>query len=166
MKELLQESQETESPFFPLDVTTTTKSEEKGKQEKQAKKTMLPKTNSLSQQFNDFLVEAIDEALTSLGEPVKNTIYQHLADDFKIAKKCIPEHIEEFSRIMHKTFGLSATRLEMKFMKNLNNRINADVKWKEYDWPVSKWIVMEMSFVDYIKNVRQAFENQTLKKSV
>jgi hypothetical protein len=32
--------------------------------------------SSRQEQFDVFLVEAIDEALTSLGEPVKNALYQ------------------------------------------------------------------------------------------
>jgi hypothetical protein len=122
---------------------------------------VLPSIKSLRQeQFDKFLVQAIDEAITSLGEPVKNTIYQHLADDFGITKDDIPQQIAEFSDIIHKIFGLGATRLEIKFMKNLNSRIKADVDWPGFECSSSKWIEMEISFEEFVIKMRKCCEMQ------
>jgi hypothetical protein len=98
---------------------------------------------------------AIDEALTSLGEPVKNTVFQHLQNDFGIEKKAIPSQIDMFSDIMHKIFGLGASRLEIKFMKNLNSKIGIDIQWPEFEYPLSKWILTDMSFREYVHNARK-----------
>lgn len=112
--------------------------------------------NTRENQFDKFLVEAIDEAITSLGEPVKNTIYQHLEDDFNISKNNIPERIEEFSEIMHKIFGLGASRLEVKFMKNLDSRMQINTQWPEHNC-LSKWIDMEMPFEKYLNDLRENY---------
>lgn len=112
------------------------------------------------EQFDEFLVEAIDETLSSLGEAVKSTVYQHLEDDFNIPKNEIPQKIKEFSEIIHKIFRLGASRLEIKFMKSLNSKLKANTELPEYEWPLSKWIVMEVSFTDYIKKMRVDYEKQ------
>ena len=45
------------------------------------------KTQLRAAQFDGYLLDAIDKALSSLGEPVKNTLYQHLEVDFGISKE-------------------------------------------------------------------------------
>jgi hypothetical protein len=122
------------------------------------------KQSSVEQKFDKFLMEAIDEALCSLGEPVKNAVYLHLQNDFGIEKEDIPGKVEEFSNIIHKIFGLGASRLEIKFMKNLNSKIEVDVKMPEHEWPLSKWIVADLSFEVYIFNVRKSYINQLEKE--
>lgn len=122
---------------------------------------VLPdKKNPLQEKFDEFLIEAIDEALSSLGEPVKNTVYHHLENDFNIPKNEIPQKLGEFSHIIRKIFGIGASRLEIKFMKNLNSKVKANVQVPEYEWPISKWIVMEMSFEEYVNNIRKDYETQ------
>jgi len=110
--------------------------------------------NNLPQnKFDKFLIEAIDEGLCSLGEPVKNSVYAHLENDCCIKKNEIPQKIEEFSSILYRIFGLGASRLEIKFMEQLHTKINVNIEWPEYDW--SAWIEKEFSFTEYIKNVRK-----------
>ena len=111
------------------------------------------------QKFNECLIQAVDEALTSLGEPVKNTVYFQLETSFNIPKNQIPDQIEEFTNIMHKIFGLGASRLEIKFMKNLHSKIKVSVETNGCEWPLSKWIVDDMSFTDYIKRTRENYCN-------
>ena len=114
--------------------------------------------SSRQEQFDVFLVQAIDEALTSLGEPVKNALYQRLEVDFNIHKNDIPKKIGEFSDIIHKIFGLGACRLERKFMKNLNSKVQASVRLAECEGSLSEWIIMETSFDEYVAKVRKNYE--------
>lgn len=114
---------------------------------------------SPQKKFNEYLIQAVDEALTSLGEPVKNTIYFQLENNFNITKNEIPDQIEEFTDIMHKIFGLGASRLEIKFMKNLHSKIKVGIEINGYEWPLSKWIVEDMSFTDYIQKTRENYCN-------
>jgi len=124
------------------------------------------KQNFLEQKFDKFLLEAIDEALYSLGEPVKNAVYLHLQKKFGIEKKDIPRKVEEFSGIIHKIFGLGASQLEIRFMKNLNSKIVVDIKMPEYQWPLSKWIVADFSFGVYIFNFRKNYLSQSEKNTI
>jgi hypothetical protein len=121
------------------------------------------KQNLLEQKFDKFLLEAIDEALCSLGEPVKNAVYLHLQKKIGIEKEDIPRKVEEFSDIIHKIFGLGASHLEIRFMKNLNSKIGVAVKMPQYQWPLSKWIVADFSFGEYIFNFRKNYINQSEK---
>jgi len=115
------------------------------------------KINLRREQFNEHLIEAIDETLTSLGELVKNAVYLNLESNFGISKEDIPWKIGDFSSILHKLFGLGASRLEVKFMKNLNDKIQADIRWPQYQWPLSKWAVMDLSFEEYVFKIREDF---------
>ncbi|MGD0451656.1 MAG: hypothetical protein ABSA79_11470 [Candidatus Bathyarchaeia archaeon] len=114
---------------------------------------------SAQRKFDDYLIESIDEALTSLGAPVKNTVYFQLENNFNIPKNEIPQQIDEFTDIMHKIFGLGASRLEIKFMKNLYSKIQVNIKRPEYEWPLSKWIVDDISFTAYVHDMRENYCN-------
>ena len=116
--------------------------------------------NRRSKHFDEFLVEAIDEAITTLGAPVKNSLYQHLEVDFCLPKEEIPARIVEFDEIIHKIFGLGACRLEIKFMKNLYSKIQAEVSCPEIECEMSKWIIREASFIDYVQTVRRDYETK------
>ena len=123
------------------------------------------KVNLRKEQFDKIVIEAIDETLSSLGEPVRNTIYQHLECDFSIQKNKIPQKIEEFSEILHRIFGLGASRLEIKFMENLYSRIKTNITWPEHDWPLSKSIIMEVCFTEYVDKMWNIYEMQESKNS-
>jgi len=118
-----------------------------------------PNEDSAQKKFNDYLIEAVDEALTTLGEPVKNTVYFQLENSFNIPKNEIPDQIDKFTNIMHKIFGLGASRLEIKFIKNLYSKIKVNVETNGYEWPLSKWIVEDMSFTEYIQRTRENYCN-------
>lgn len=125
------------------------------------------KTDSIQEQtevagekFDELLVESIDEAISSLGEPVKNAVYIHLQNDCSIRKKDIPKNLEEFSKIIHKIFGLGASRLEIKFLKNLNSKIESDIKMPECNVAVSKWIVNDLSFNALVGDTRKKYLKQ------
>jgi hypothetical protein len=102
------------------------------------------KTNA----FDKLLLEAVDEALTSLGDSARQAIYFHLEDQFKITKKEIPYHLEDFTGGLEKIFGLGARFIEILIMKNLYGKIGQPLKWDE-----SK----ELSFVEYVTAAKQSF---------
>ena len=116
------------------------------------------KTSRL-EEFDNLLSESIDDALTSLGESVKKTIYLHLQKDFGINKNEIPSKIFDFSDIIHKIFGLGATPLEIKFMMNLNSKVKAEINWPEIPEPFSRWFVADMTFTEYVTNMRKSYAN-------
>lgn len=104
------------------------------------------------------LPEAIDETLSSLGETPKKAIYYQLKTEFNIKTKETPNKIDDFSRALEQIFGLGARHLEILFMKNLHAKVEVTCKWPTYGWPLSKWIVPEMTFQEYVYLMRQNFE--------
>jgi hypothetical protein len=139
--------------------------ENKGKADKadQTSTNVHNSTDEISEEFNKLLLEAIDEALLSLGEAVKNSIYSHLQNDFKIKRNEIPDRICEFSDILHKIFGLGAVRLEVKCMKNISEKIKVRIAWPEYEWPMSKWIVTDITFQEYVGNAKKSYLTERKK---
>ena len=109
--------------------------------------------NISDQKFNQYLSEAIDETLASLGEVVKNAVFENLKNNFKITKADLPQKIYDFSKIVHKVFGSGADRLELKIVQNFSSKLQVDVQLTEYEWPLSKWIVSDVSFTDYIDDL-------------
>jgi len=81
--------------------------------------------------FDRFLLEAVDEGLSSIGESSKLAIYFHLEKGFKIKRHEIPCKIEEFTDAMEKIFGLGANFLEILIMKRLHEKIRRNVRLKD-----------------------------------
>jgi hypothetical protein len=42
-------------------------------------------------------------------------------------------------------------------MKTLHSKIDVNVKWPEYEAPLSKWIVTDMTFIEYVNSMRQNY---------
>jgi hypothetical protein len=120
-------------------------------------KTCVQIDNTALTKFDELLSEAVDETLSLLGEPVKNAVYFQLENSFNIPKKEIPKQIEEFSDIIHKIFGFGASRFEINLMKNLHTKINTNIELPEYKWPLSKWVMTEMSFSEYVYATRKSY---------
>jgi len=102
--------------------------------------------------FEKLLIEAVDEALTSIGESPKQSIYFHLEDRFKIAKKDIPKRLGDFADGLEKIFGLGAHFIEILIMKKLYEKVGQPLKWNQ-----SK----DLMFVDYVKAARQSYLKKT-----
>jgi hypothetical protein len=107
-------------------------------------------------------LEAIDEALLSLGENVKTSIYFHLDDLFKIKKQEIPFRIDDFSRALAQIFGLGAQSLEIMFMKSLHSKL--EFYCNNGPSRRGKWVTSEVTFQEYVCLMRQQFEEATSKQ--
>jgi len=150
-EEMAETDQYFEMTSNPESVIEKTKSLSQSNQESDSIK------NDLEKQFDTYLLEAIDEVLLSLGEPVKNTVYLHLENDFKMSKKEIPQKIKDFSDIMHRIVGAGACRLESMCIKRLSLKLGAEIQLPCYDWPLSKWVVNDSSFADCVNKMRKDF---------
>lgn len=105
--------------------------------------------------FCKMLGEAIDEAFSSLGEPIRKAMYIHLKNSFGIAKREIPYRINDFSDALEKIFGPSARNLEIICIKNIQAKARIDYKW---DLPESSG--SELTFEEYIHIVKQNYKQQ------
>ena len=114
---------------------------------------MVSQRSNCKKKFNEFLLEAIDEALSSLGQSSKTAIYYQLETMFNIKKQEIPNRIDDFARALKKLFGLGATHLEILFMKSLYAKVKDDQEWVSCEWVVPK-----VTFTQYVRLMRQSFE--------
>jgi hypothetical protein len=108
-------------------------------------------------EFDEVLIQAIDDALSSLGRAPKTAIYHSLEQDFNIKKTEIPKKIGDFSDALEKIFGLGARHLEILFMKYLHSKLGIMC-----EWITKNWVLPELTFQEYVNLMRQKFE-ETVK---
>ena len=101
-----------------------------------------------SKNFNYLLMEAIDEALSSLGESVKQSIYFHIEKKF-VARNEIPENMEDFQGGLEKIFGAGAHFIEILIMKNLHAKIGITFTIEAAD--------KQLEFTDYVNAAKKSF---------
>ena len=97
-------------------------------------------------EFDGILLEAIDEALLSLGQNVQMSIYFHLETKFGLPKQFIPDRVSDFSNAIEKIFGPASKKIEILIMKFLNEKIKCS-----YEWVGPNWLVPDITFEGYIK---------------
>ena len=104
-------------------------------------------------------MESIDDALSTLGEGVKVSIYFHLEEQFDLKKQEIPERIDDFSKALEKIFMIGARHLEIMFMRCLysKSRINCELD-------VHEGTIQDTTFKEYVVLMEKIYEdnvNQT-----
>ncbi|MCX8153068.1 MAG: hypothetical protein N3E52_01380 [Candidatus Bathyarchaeota archaeon] len=100
-----------------------------------------------SDDFDKLLLSAIDEALNSLGESVKQSIYFHIEHKFNVAKDKIPKNLEAFQGGLEKIFGTGACFIEILILKNLYSKVGLPLK-EEGE---------QLEFVRYVNAVKESF---------
>ena len=81
------------------------------------------KPASYVEDFNRFLLEAVDDGLSSLGSIAKQAVYIHLKKKFNINKEDIPNRFDEFTAAIEEIFGVGAQLIEIQIMKNLYEKV-------------------------------------------
>jgi len=98
--------------------------------------------------FDELLMEAIDDALSSLGESVKQSIYFHIENKF-VARNEIPKKIQNFQGGLEKIFGAGAQFIEILIMKKLHAKIGITVTIESVD--------DQLEFIKYVNAAKQSF---------
>jgi len=98
--------------------------------------------------FEKLFLEAVDEALASLGDSAKQAIYFHLENKFEIARNEIPQHVEDFAEGLEKIFGVGSQFLEILIMKKLYERTGQPLQWNKNK---------ELIFAEYVAAARRSF---------
>jgi hypothetical protein len=98
-------------------------------------------------EFDKLLVSAIDEALNSLGESVKQSIYFHIENKFNVARNEIPENLKDFQGGLEKIFGTGARFIEILIMKNLHSKIGLPLMMES----------KQLEFVEYVDVAKKGF---------
>jgi len=101
--------------------------------------------------FDELLLEAIDEGLSSIGESSKQAIYYHLEKGFNIKRQEIPCKIEVFTYAIEKIFGLGANFLEILIMKRLYEKVGGHFRW---------YSSKDFAFTEYVAVARESFQEK------
>lgn len=101
--------------------------------------------------FDELLLSAIDEALSSLGESVKQSIYFHIENKFSVSRNDIPENLVQFQGGLEKIFGTGARFIEIMIMKNLHAKIGV---------PLMLGKRKQLEFIEYVDAAKQGFMNK------
>ena len=104
-----------------------------------------------AREFGKLLVSAIDDALNSMGESVKQSIYFHIEHKFKVPRDKIPENLIEFQGGLEKIFGTAAQFIEILIMKNLRSKIGLPLKMES----------KRLEFAEYISETKKGFLKKT-----
>jgi hypothetical protein len=105
--------------------------------------------------FEVILMEAIDEALLTLGESIKTAIYFHLEYNLVIPKQDIPFRVDDFSDALERIFGIAAKQLEILIMKKLHQKVTCFYKWSG-----PRWLIPNLTFSEYVELVRLCYEDK------
>jgi len=98
-------------------------------------------------EFDKLLQSAIDEALISLGESVRQAIYYHIENKFSVPRDNVPENLEEFQLGLEKIFGAGARFIEILIMKNLHSKMQLPLEVDS----------LELEFIDYVNAAEESF---------
>ncbi|MFW6117058.1 MAG: hypothetical protein ACOC6G_00550 [Thermoproteota archaeon] len=111
---------------------------------------------TLESKIDRLLLEAIDEALSSLGQSPKRAIYHHLEEDFHIAKSEIPQKIRLFNWAMEDIFQDGASPLKTLMMRKIHHKVGGELAWTG-DTP--------LTFPKYVTAVKQNFLKEEINST-
>ena len=101
-----------------------------------------------SKDFDNLLLESIDDALLSLGESVRQSIYFHVERNFKVTRADIPQNLEHFQLALEKIFGLGSRYIEILIMKSLYTKIGRPLRMDKNE---------QLEFIKYVDAAKQSF---------
>lgn len=107
-----------------------------------------------SQDFDEVLLESIDEGLSILGNEPKQAVFQYLSTIASLDRERIPAKIEEFSAGLKKALGSAARVIERLILKKLFQRIGATFRESS-----------GLEFIDYVTEARRRFEISSDKRA-
>jgi hypothetical protein len=101
--------------------------------------------------INLLLLSAIDEALLSLGEKARQSVYIYVERNYHLSKTEIPQNIETFQQALEKVFGIGARFIEILIMKNLYAKTGRQIDMETNN---------QFEFVKYVKAARKNFTKE------
>ena len=101
--------------------------------------------------FHKLLLEAVDSALSSLGDSARQSVYFHLEKKFDITRDEIPGRVEDFDHGLERIFGAGTRFLEVLIMKKLYEEMGSKGKILKLDEG------KEFKFADYLKAVERTY---------
>lgn len=115
----------------------------------------MAKPDHEGSEFDQVLLEAIDDALSVYGEETKSAIYVYLERALGIPKRKIPARIDEFSKGLEDLFGIGSKSVEILIIKNLHSKIGVVLEMKTSN----PWVLPDLTFKEYVSHVKKYFED-------
>ncbi len=106
-------------------------------------------------EFDQLLLEAIDDGLSVLGEEPRSAFYQFLATMHALPREDIPEKVEEFSKGLKKALGGAYPVVQRIILRKLFQKLG-------YSFHESAGLEL----VDYVLEAKQRFEILPQRQSV
>jgi len=98
--------------------------------------------------FDRLLLGSIDEALLSLGESARQSIYFHIEKNYCVNREAIPHYLEQFQTALEKIFGVGARFIEILIMRNLYSKVGLHLSLDKNE---------QLEFVRYVEAARKGF---------
>jgi hypothetical protein len=111
-----------------------------------------------TKKFDFILLEAIDEALITLGESVKKSVYFHLETSYQMKRHQIPNELARFSDSLDKMFGSGARFLEILIIKRFYPKIQTTCNWQG-----PEYVIPNLSFTEYIQLMKKEYCKEKIK---
>jgi adenylate cyclase class IV len=108
-------------------------------------------------EFDVLLLEAIDDALSALGDSIMQTVCFHVERSFHIKKQEIPYRLGAFTEAIENIFGVGADFIEILIMKKLHQKVDARFMWNE---------AQEFGLVQYVSEAKRVFQKKNVIKTV
>ena len=108
-------------------------------------------------EFDALLLEAIDEALSALGDSIMQTVYFHVEKSFHIKKHEIPYRLGAFTKAIESIFGVGANFIEILIMKKLHKKVDAHFRWNESE---------AFGLAQYVSEAKRVFQKKNMIKTV
>jgi len=99
--------------------------------------------------FNELLLQAVDETLNSLGTTISQCIYTQLKNQYNLNPQDIPLKISEFQQGIEEIFGIGAQFIEISIIQNL---------FAKTELPAVSQKAENLEFVEYINLSRRRFK--------
>ena len=116
----------------------------------------LPKSRNC---YENIMMNAIEESLSTLGEQSKDLIYKYLAQSHCLEKDQIPCNVEVFSQALENLLGNGAKFLEFLIMKRFNEQIGNIFKLE--DGEICNYM---MAATDFSKRIIELVECEKKKE--
>jgi hypothetical protein len=101
--------------------------------------------------FNELLIESINESLNQIGGTVRESIYRYLKAQFNTSPTEIPQKLKVFQEALEQIFNTGSRYIEVLILRNLYAKIELpEVEGKEG----------ELKFIDYVNSAKVRFESQ------
>lgn len=84
-------------------------------------------------EFNRFLLAAVEESLSALGDSSKEAIFYHLETSFNLKKEGIPSNMNDFASALERIFGPGADYIEKLIEQRLYTKLGLTLDLEHND---------------------------------